>query len=511
MFKEITYRPLNLYSQFKEAAEAFPETAIILDKVYEAFPQLSSESTYQEVHEAIVETAGRLASFGISQSDKVMIYKSASFDTYLLAVAVTYLGAVPVMVSYHLPSSTLDVFAQRLESSFIIYDQETMERVTGVSEKETTRPISVRELVLADRMEVVETLLPEEVIQYMTHTSGTTGIPKLICHTGQTMGWRVAWQQTIFVKMKKPGLLAFHISPVHSRYNIGISSAINLGFPIFPLSSARAQDVEDLLTRYKPMALETHPNNFVQWSRLAKEKPDVFSSIQFYHSTFDAINKATMKAFLTASKNSQPVFMQVYGQSECGPMILRYHRLEDIDETNARDMGVGLAGYTQARVADEHGIMLPAGQNGHIHLYSKGRAVTYYKEDARFQENVYGDWWDSGDYGCLTENGTLLLKDRQVDVIDQIDSNLALEDMLLDQLDFLSEVVIIRDREGSPQPILALVEEEEMNWDAWWQAVNDLPLLKEPIILAYEDIPRTATMKVQRLQMEASLKEHGHL
>lgn len=84
MFKEITYRPLNLYSQFKEAAEAFPETAIILDKVYEVFPQLSSESTYQEVHEAIVETAGRLASFGISQSDKVMLYKSASFDTYLL-------------------------------------------------------------------------------------------------------------------------------------------------------------------------------------------------------------------------------------------------------------------------------------------------------------------------------------------------------------------------------------------------------------------------------------------
>lgn len=192
-------------------------------------------------------------------------------------------------------------------------------------------------------------------------------------------------------------------------------------------------------------------------------------------------------------------------------MILRYHRLEDIDETNARDMGLGLDSYTQARVTDEHSHPLPAGQNGHIQLFSKGRAVTYYKEDARFQENVYGDWWDSGDYGCLTEDGTLLLKDRQVDVIDQIDSNLTLEDMLLDHLDFLSEVVIIRDREGRPQPIVALVEENEMNWDAWWQAVNALPLLKEPVLMAYEDIPRTATMKVQRLQMEAKLKEEGNL
>lgn len=40
MFKTITYRLLNLYRQFKEAAEEFPETAIILDKSYAAFPQL---------------------------------------------------------------------------------------------------------------------------------------------------------------------------------------------------------------------------------------------------------------------------------------------------------------------------------------------------------------------------------------------------------------------------------------------------------------------------------------
>lgn len=78
---------------------------------------------------------------------------------------------------------------------------------------------------------------------------------------------------------------------------------------------------------------------------------------------------------------------------------------------------------------------------------------------------------------------------------------------MLEKLDFLSEVVIIRDVNGALQPIIALADDAEMNWEAWWAMVADLPLLKEPILMAYDVIPRTATMKVQRLKMEAEMKE----
>ena len=94
--------------------------------------------------------------------------------------------------------------------------------------------------------------------------------------------------------MTERGLLAFHISHVHSRYNIGVSSAIELGFSLYPLSSARKDDVERALALHRPSALETHPNNFVQWARMAKEKPEVSSSIRYYHSTYDAINIGTL-------------------------------------------------------------------------------------------------------------------------------------------------------------------------------------------------------------------------
>lgn len=93
-----------------------------------------------------------------------------------------------------------------------------------------------------------------------------------------------------------------------------------------------------------------------------------------------------------------------------------------------------------------------------------------------------------------------------MDLIRDIDSTLKIEDMLLDKLEFLDEVVIIRGKENLPQPVLSVANGCQMNWERWWSAINNFPLLNAPVIYAYEDIPRTATMKVQRLKLEEEIK-----
>jgi len=506
----LDYRPLNLYTNYREAAETFPDTPIIHDEVLPAFPELGYRSTYRSSHEMILKRAYQLASLGVQAGDKIILYKSSKFDTYLLATAASYLGAVPAMISYHFPAETIEVFVDRLEDPYILFDEETEGRVAQVKNSSTDKQIAVRHLLQQPAEPVEQTELPVDQISYMTHTSGTTGIPKLICHSANSMGWRTKWQKTIFTKIDRTkadsDLIAFHISPVHSRFNIGISSLMAMGFPMMPLANANGAHVVGMLKEYPPIALETHPNNFVQWSFVAKEQPDAFANIRYYHSTFDAINNQTMATFLNTSTTKEALFLQVYGQSECGPMILKAHTLESIATNDARDMGVGLEDLTRARIADAEGNELPANTDGHIHFLSKGRALTYYKEDQRFADNVYGAWWDSGDYGMMDDQGHLYLKDRQVDLIKNIESNLALEDLLLDHLDFLAEVVIVRDKENSPQPIIALAPNRQMDWDAWWKMVEDLPHLNQPILRDYEDIPRTATMKVQRLQIEKEFK-----
>lgn len=494
------YEPLNLYDNFASASRKWPHVPIYFDQTLAAFPELGLETSYQDALKSIDRRAKQLARLGIKPGTMVMVYKSPAFDTYLLALALTKLGAVPVMVSYHLGAEVIKVFGQRLgQGHALIYDQKTAKNVSQLATPNGSSYLSLDSILDAKEVNELEsTKFDLDAIAYMTHTSGTTGIPKLICHSCSSMGWRTLWQKRVLDLMQERKLCSFLVSPVHSRFNIGVSSLMSLGFPMMPLSNPDLSSVEAAFRAHPPYAVETHPNHFVQWRGLAQGHPDLFKETKYFHSTFDAINGDTMASFLKAAKANHPVFLQVYGQSECGPMILRAHRLRSLANLEARDMGLGLGDLTEARICDAEGNPVKQGQPGHIQLYSKGRALTYYQEEERFAENVYGEWWDSGDYGYIDQRGHLYLQDRQVDLVEDLPSTLALEDVLLDKLDFLAEVVIIRDPKGYAQPVIAVNDGMTMEWKAWWEVTSDMPFMNKPIVIDWLEYPRTETMKIKR-------------
>ena len=494
------YETLNLYDNFASASRKWPHVSIYFDQTLAAFPELGLETSYQDALKSIDRRAKQLARLGIKAGTMVMVYKSPAFDTYLLALALTKLGAVPVMVSYHLGAEVIKVFGQRLgQGHALIYDQKTAKNVSQLATPNGSSYLSLDSILDAKEVNELEsTKFDLDAIAYMTHTSGTTGIPKLICHSCSSMGWRILWQKRVLDQMQERKLCSFLVSPVHSRFNIGVSSLMSLGYPMMPLSNPDLSSVEAAFRAHPPYAVETHPNHFVQWRGLAQDKPELFKETKYFHSTFDAINGDTMASFLKAAKANHPVFLQVYGQSECGPMILRAHRLRSLANLEARDMGLGLGDLTKARICDAEGNPVKQGQPGHIQLYSKGRALTYYQEEERFAANVYGEWWDSGDYGYIDQRGHLYLQDRQVDLVEDLPSTLALEDVLLDKLDFLAEVVIIRDPKGYAQPVIAVNDGMTMEWKAWWEVTSDMPFMNKPIVIDWLEYPRTETMKIKR-------------
>src|SRR4051812_7508552 len=100
-------RPLYLFENFREAADAHPASMIHLDGLQPAFPELGLHATYVDAAAAVAQCGEQVIARGVEPGDHVVIYKSALFDSYLLAVAVSYAGAVPVMISPHLDARTV--------------------------------------------------------------------------------------------------------------------------------------------------------------------------------------------------------------------------------------------------------------------------------------------------------------------------------------------------------------------------------------------------------------------
>jgi hypothetical protein len=71
---KFNHKPLNLYVNFKGSAEKFPKSRFIFDKKLNAFPELELETSYQSVHEAVLQKAYNLAALGIKKEDKVIIF-----------------------------------------------------------------------------------------------------------------------------------------------------------------------------------------------------------------------------------------------------------------------------------------------------------------------------------------------------------------------------------------------------------------------------------------------------
>ena len=68
----------------------------------------------------------------------------------------------------------------------------------------------------------------------------------------------------------------------------------------------------------------------------------------------------------------------------------------------------------------------------------------------------------------------------------------------MDKLDFLTEVVIIRDPKGYAQPVIAVNDGMTMDWQAWWDLTADMPFMNKPIVMDWLEYPRTETMKIKR-------------
>ncbi len=513
--QRIGNRGIGFGRLLERAAAKHPTNVVILDHDLDIAPEVGRRVTVAELADVVDDFASRLWAAGVRPSDRVVVHKSDGFDITLLALATARIGAVPALLSPKLDGATVAELLRRAERPFLVTDQAKLDHelpasvfaeAAGVLLTSGSHPDAVELRGLAGAPRVAPVDLPPDHPTLITHTSGTTGIPKLAVHTGRTFQARYRPQYLVSRPiLLKRETIAIHVSFVHSRLFTALAISLYRGFPIVVMVDSDPEHAADLFVRLRPGILEAHPNSFMSWEVLATDPRRPLANVKLFSSTFDAIHPRTVHRLLHASERRLPLWGQLYGQSEIGPTVVRGYTKHRPLEADGRCVGMPFPGMTGVRVVSRDG-KPPSKENpGYVEIRSDGRVVTYLGEQERYDNQLSDGWWRMGDVGYRTRWGCLHLLDREVDLIDGFGSTLAAEDTLFTKLEELAEVIIIPGADGQAIPVVCTKDDVPLDPEAWRRAVATLPPMAEPVQLRFEDLPQTATTKIKRLELARRL------
>jgi acyl-coenzyme A synthetase/AMP-(fatty) acid ligase len=501
-----------------EAAGKHPYSLITLDHDMDIAPEAGRQLTVAELADLVDEMAARLWAAGIRPRDHIALYKAHNFDIYVLACAAARIGATPALLSPALDGETVAALLGRLDQPHLLTDAGKLASelagkpladltatviVAGASAPPGT--VSLDTLAGAPRRRPVR--LAPDAPALMTHTSGTTGVPKLVVHTARSLHGRFRPQEKLAALIRERETYAVHVSFVHSRMYMAMAVVLRKGMPVVVVCDGTPEKVAALFARVRPGFVETHPNSYMEWEELADHPLRPLANVKYFSGTFDAIHPPTMHRLLSASRRKKPLFFQFYGQSECGPLVGRWYTAKNAHKANGRCLGYPIPGMTHVRVTPRNG-RRPSKQNpGFIEVQTDGRAVNYHAEDERYQQELNGNWWRTGDVGYRTKLGCVHVLDRVVDIIPSVESTLEVEDTVLGRLKELSELVVVPGPRQEALPVVCTRGNAPLDRQRWRAAVADFPQLADPVVMPLSELPRTATMKVQRIELARRLRE----
>ncbi len=464
---------------------------------------------------AVRDYADRFWAAGIRHGDVAAIVQRNHIEVQAAACALCRIGALPVLLSVSINQPELLQCLAKLPSPYLVVDAMGLSRLAGAADAVNRLACRVLYLSPPDGSEDPDAadigagwLIPtadreahqarpraEDEWAVITHSSGTTGVPKLAAHSTRSLYGMVSVQIALQRKYSDSSLSAKHLTFVHARSCSVVLGFLEVATPLLAIVDPDTEHVRRLMLEHRPGSVETHPNVYARWEALAAHPSRPFSGVRRFISTFDAMHPRTIRTLIAGSDDPNAHYVQGYGQTETGAVTARLVTRAEVETYRPRNVGRPVDG-AQVRVVDDSGNALEAGRLGHIEAKAPGRFRGYVGE----QPPDYDAWWPMGDLGRMKPDGSLELLDRAIDHARDTDSLLEKEDVLLELLPELLELVLVSSV-GTAELVAVACPRDGTVLDAgrFEAAGAAVGLDKIPLhVWRFEDLPLTGSYKVRR-------------
>ncbi|WP_329032772.1 acyl--CoA ligase [Streptomyces sp. NBC_01725] len=522
-----TRPPINIGLVFDWHARKRNRTVVHLDRPFDIAPDGGTTYGAEALAEQVREVSNRLHAAGLRHGDRLAVVKDNHFDMVLIAAGAARIGALPVMMAPIQDIDAIRTMIGRADPTVLLAGAGVLARAAGAGVALAgpgVRLVAIGEPAdglppgavafgdLSGAADAPVRVRGDHEPMIVTHTSGTTGVPKLVMHSPFTalgaLPYRLESSPIPLLTSGRGDVVASAISFCHMRGLSWTKSQFALApRAMVVISDPGLESVARMLAKHRPTSLEAMPNIYQRWEELADDRPELFSQVHRFISTFDAVHPRTVRKFLAVSRARFPVWAWGLGQSEIAGIsanIFTRGTMRRAGTTRNDVTNLGWPTLVRVRVVDPvTGRRLPRGEPGLLMVNTRTRCLDYLGESDRHRMKTKGAWWNTGDLGERTRFGRIRLVDREVDMIPGM-SCIEAESTLLDRLERAQEVVVLSVPDGLPVPVLCM-RDNRIDPEEWRRATAGLPELGEPRLVPWQDVPRTATWKVRRTQLREQL------
>ena len=380
--------------------------------------------TVRELDERVRARAASLHALGIGRRDPVAVTATSAADNVLTYFALVRLGAIPALINAKLPAETTGIFLTRLRAVGVLADADRRAQLAGV---DTGTPMlaPIEDLGAGD-----PALAPEPYRHHesdpvaITHSSGTTGVPKAVAHSHASL-FAANRHRLRLPKAQGTDRLLSALPAPHVATLIAVNLALASQTQLLAVSDQSGGAVLDAIERWQPTGVLGFAATWSDLAKLDLSTRDT-DSISLWWNTGDCAHESHIRRLValghrqvatSAGRVHKPgsVFIDGLGSSEMGHS---HFFITHTAESSRYGRCVGKAhAFAEPVVLGPDGAELPIGEVGELGTRSPTLSLGYWNDSVTTHRTRVRGYFLTGDAVYRDEQGYFYHLDRIVDSV----------------------------------------------------------------------------------------------
>ncbi len=474
------------------------------------------QMTWKEFDNKANQVANYLKNNGVKKGDKIAILLMNCLEWLPIYFGVLKLGALAVPMNYRYSADEIKYCLDLSDATMLVFGPEFIGRVEAICDQipdiksllfvGEPCPTFAEDLlkgIASESTDKLDISITNDDYAAIYFSSGTTGFPKAILHTHDSLMSSCECEQAHHSQTREDNFLCmpplYHTGAKMHWFGSLLSGSkavllrgISPKWILETVSSEKitivwllvpwAQDILDAIDRRD---INLNDYDLSQW--------------RLMHIGAQPVPPSLIKRWKKHFPNHD--YDTNYGLSESiGPGCVHLG-VENIHKVGA----IGIAGHGwQTEIVDVDKNPVKKGEVGELAVKGRGVMVCYYKDEKATQEVLRDGWLYTGDMAREDEDGFIYLVDRKKDVIITGGENLypvQIEDFLRTH-EAIKDVAVIGIPDERLGEIAVAIVELKLGFSLTEEDLSrfsqGLPRYKRPKKFIFEKVPRNPTGKIEK-------------